>query len=110
MKQEQNPGEPVERGRTIREEIAAMLRDGAVTAAELSARIGVTERDLPEHLAHLERSLRGRSEQLVVLPARCVRCGFVFEARTRHKKPSRCPRCKSERIEPPRYSVAGSRA
>jgi len=105
VKQEQNPNEPVERGRTIREDIESTLRHGPLTAAELSAAIGVPERDLPEHLSHLELSLRGRSERLLVLPARCVRCGFVFETRTRHKKPSRCPRCKSERIEPPRYSL-----
>ncbi len=39
------------------------------------------------------------------MPATCKKCGYQFTDRERLKKPSRCPRCKSERIDPPRFYV-----
>lgn len=100
--------EPVERAQTVREAIAEALREDALTTQELSARVSVPEREVADHLEHLGRSLRRGPEHLVVIPARCVRCGFVFEARERRTKPSRCPACKSERLAPARFSIGGS--
>jgi len=40
-----------------------------------------------------------------VVPARCRNCGYEFRGRERLRKPSKCPRCHSERIEPPRFYV-----
>lgn len=103
------PPEPPERARTVREAIAAELRDGVLSAHELSARVSVEEREVAAHLQHLERSLRHAGERLVVLPPRCLKCAFVFADRERRTKPSRCPECKSERIEPARFSIAARR-
>jgi predicted Zn-ribbon and HTH transcriptional regulator len=40
-------------------------------------------------------------------PARCTACGFVFgdRAERRLHTPSRCPRCRSERISEPRFRI-----
>lgn len=92
---------------TPRQAIAALLRERALTTREISAEAHVAERDVAAHLDHLARSLAAAGERLVVEPAACAACGFVFEARERKRRPSRCPRCKSERIHPPRFSVAG---
>lgn len=100
------PGdEPEARDATLRGAIRAALRDEELTAREVSARVGVAERDVAEHLSHLAQSLEHSGEQLQIIPPCCVKCGFSFEERTRHNKPSRCPRCRSERISPARFRV-----
>jgi predicted Zn-ribbon and HTH transcriptional regulator len=96
-----------ERGQTLRRALADALERGPLTARELSERVGLPEREVAGHLAHLERSLKHAGRTLTVLPARCVACGFVFSKRERKARPSRCPECKSERLEPPRFGVQG---
>ncbi len=90
---------------TIRDRILAVLEQGPHTTLQISGEAGIPQGDVAGHLQHLERSLRHRNQELVVLPARCVACHFVFEQRKRFARPSRCPECRSERIEPPRFSV-----
>jgi transcriptional regulator len=33
------------------------------------------------------------------------KCGFIFAKRDRLTPPSRCPRCKNEYVENPRFSI-----
>ena len=96
-----------ERRVTIRSELRRVLRDAPRTARELSARVGISEKEVVGHLAHLARSLRQSGERLHVEPTRCLACGFVFKDRTRLDKPSRCPECKSERLAPSRFVIVG---
>ncbi|HKO52916.1 MAG TPA: transcriptional regulator [Polyangiaceae bacterium] len=95
----------VESTSTVRERIAQALRGGQLTAREISERASVQERDVAEHLKHLEYSLPHGGEELQTGPPHCIKCGFEFSQRERHSRPSRCPRCKSERISPPRFQI-----
>jgi transcriptional regulator len=92
---------------TIREAIAAELRQGSLTARELSERVRISEREVAGHLEHLARSARSRGQRLEVAPARCLGCGFAFETRERPTKPGRCPSCRATRISPPRFTLSG---
>jgi hypothetical protein len=92
-------------GGTIRERMRAVLREGPATARDLSRRLGVPEREIADHLEHLARSLRHGSERLVMEPPACLACGFAFRGRTRPRRPSHCPRCRSRRITLPRFHV-----
>lgn len=91
---------------TVRQRIAELLREEELTAHEISQRAAVREREVAEHLRHLEHTLSHGSERLRTLAPECVACGFRFEARQKHSRPSRCPRCKSERLSPPRFRIA----
>ena len=102
-----SPPELSERHATIRSKLRQVLGEGPLTARELSARVGISEKEVAGHLAHLARSLRQSGERLRVEPTRCLACGFVFKDRTRLDKPSRCPECKSERLAPSRFVIAG---
>ncbi|HID42001.1 MAG TPA: transcriptional regulator, partial [Pyrodictium sp.] len=42
---------------------------------------------------------------LYMIPPRCRNCGYVFTDLDSPKKPSKCPMCKSQRIEPPRFYI-----
>jgi predicted Zn-ribbon and HTH transcriptional regulator len=101
------PSEPEARGVTIRSALRAALLEGPRTARELSARVGIAEKEVAEHLEHLARSLRHGGECLLVEPARCLACGFVFEGRTRLTRPSKCPACRSQRLRPAQFRVTG---
>ena len=90
---------------TVRDRIRAALEQGPHTSLQISQAVGIPQGEVAEHLRHLSRSLAHGDQQLVTLPARCVSCGFRFEDRKRMRRPSRCPQCRSERIEPPRFSV-----
>jgi predicted Zn-ribbon and HTH transcriptional regulator len=105
MSDPSRPVIPPERHETSRGAIVAELLDGPLSLRELSQRLGLAEREIAEHLPHLERSIRAHGAKLVVEPARCLACGFAFEGRTRFTAPSRCPECKSERIAPATFKV-----
>lgn len=104
MARERGSGERTE---TVREALRKALREGPSTARDLSAAVGIREKDVAEHLAHLARSLGRRGERLVVEPASCLACGFVFEGRERLSRPGSCPACRSTRIDPPVFRVEG---
>jgi hypothetical protein len=90
---------------TVREAMRAALRESALGARELSQRLGIRERDVAPHLAHVERSLRASGERLAIEPAACLACGFAFARRERHSRPGRCPQCRATRITPPRFRI-----
>ena len=90
---------------TVRDRIAQALRADQLTTLEISQRISVQERDVAQHLSHLEHSLPHAGEKLSRSAPQCLKCGFDFVDRERHTRPSRCPRCKSERIARPRFAI-----
>ncbi|MGV9169299.1 MAG: transcriptional regulator, partial [Promethearchaeia archaeon] len=60
---------------------------------------------ISEDLTHIAKSVQNEGKQLLMRPASCGDCGFVFRSRTRPDTPSRCPECKSERIRMPAYTI-----
>jgi predicted Zn-ribbon and HTH transcriptional regulator len=97
-----------ERTETFRQAILRELQAGPATAHELSALVGLREREVIPHLEHLERSLRRSDRRLRMTPAECLECGFVFRKRSRLSRPGACPICRSRRIEAPRFSIEGA--
>lgn len=99
---------PQARGSTVRAALEAALAaapEQGLTARELSAAVGIPEKDVAEHLAHLEKSLKASGGRLHVLPAECVACGFIFRDRKRFTRPGACPQCRATRIDPPAFRV-----
>jgi predicted Zn-ribbon and HTH transcriptional regulator len=93
---------------TVRQRIVQLLSGTERTFEELRREIGLPVRRLEEELQHVERSVRRNRRaprRLAVDPARCLDCGFVFRDRARFSTPSRCPRCKSERIASPHLTI-----
>jgi transcriptional regulator len=100
------PRTPPARVETARQALQRCLdAGGAYTVRELSQEAGISERQVAEELPHLERSLKREGRALSVEPPRCRQCGFRFEERTRVSRPSRCPSCRSERLDPARISL-----
>jgi len=98
--------EPAERYETIRHYIAALLEEGTYSAKELSQIIKIPEKDVCDHLEHLQRTLSKTGKHLEVISASCRHCGFVFKKRDRLTKPSKCPSCRSIHIQAPLFNIA----
>ena len=96
---------PAERGETVRQEIRTFLEGPPATVREISQAVRASEKEVLGHLEHLEKSLSAARDKLVVTPAECEKCGFVFQKRKRLKKPGRCPLCRSTAVCEPLFSV-----
>ena len=85
----------------------ALIGSEPKSAKELSREVSISEKDVAVALEKLARSLQRGPLELRVEPARCLACGFEFRDRSRAARPSRCAECRSERIQPARFSIGG---
>jgi transcriptional regulator len=90
---------------TVRQMIIDILLEGPATAKELSARVSIPEKEVLPHLAHIRKSLQHGQQRLVMDPAYCRACGFVFRKRERLSKPGRCPACHHSFLEEPVFRI-----
>jgi len=93
-----------------RERIARILSETEepMDVVQIARALGLNPREtrtVYEDLEHLARSLRNSPVRLYMVPPYCRSCGYVFKDLKRLRKPSRCPRCRSERIAPPRFTI-----
>ena len=87
---------------TTRQRIAERLRSGPATATELAADLSVPAATVYDHLEHVSRSVG--DDEFLVSPPTCRDCGFDgFDDPM--NAPSRCPACRSERIEEPAFVI-----
>ncbi len=90
---------------TLRQQIQDLLTSEEMTVRELSQTVRIPEKEVLDHLAHIERSALSHGKQLTIKPFECLSCGFVFDKRSRLSKPGRCPKCKKSHIQNARYHV-----
>ena len=88
---------------TRRQQIIEILLKEEKSAQELANYFRVELSEIPGDLFHVEKSIKPR--KLKSKPAFCKGCSFVFRERSRVKKPTKCPRCKSEWIEAQRFWI-----
>jgi hypothetical protein len=83
-----------------------LLAVSRMSSRRLAEIVGISERQVEDHLSHIAKSVaRDHSLRFLLEPSECQDCGFVFRDRNRLTRPSRCPRCRSEAITDPRYSI-----
>lgn len=87
---------------TLRQQIMDAL-DSPLSVRDISIRYGISMKDATEHLEHIIKSAKADGWRLIIDGALCEKCEFRFSERTRLTKPSRCPKCKSERILAPTF-------
>lgn len=74
------------------------------SASSLARELGLTRGEIEEDLGHAIRSARAAGHAVVVEPAKCRKCGFVFDERTL-TKPGKCPECRSTWLYEPLISI-----
>ena len=90
---------------TIRQKIIELLSSVEMEARDLSQELGIQEKEVYDHLAHVARSAKAEKKKLIVQPSRCLSCGFVFKDRKRFTRPSRCPKCRRSHLQNPRFQI-----
>ncbi len=93
------------REQTIRRQIGALLSVREMDVRDLSQELGIKEKEVAAHLAHVARSAAAGGRRFVVTPSRCELCGFVFTERRRLTRPGRCPRCRRSKVLSPTFRI-----
>lgn len=93
---------PEIREMTVRQALLELLAGRELPVSLLSKEVHKPEKEVYEHLQELHKA-----GAVAMISAECVKCGFVFAERQKTKKPGKCPKCKSTRIEPPRFTAMG---
>src|SRR2546427_10985591 len=92
---------------TVRQQIVQAITGTRCSARDLAHRLGVSERSVEEHLAHIVKSVAAaRQGRFRLEPSTCQDCGYVFRGRTRLTRPSRSPKCRSEAIRDAKLGIA----
>ncbi len=90
-----------------RQRIIKLLEEGDHSPSEIALMLDMRGRGakkvIIEDLKVIQRVLKREGRLLMVRPAICRRCGFVFKPEI--KVPGRCPRCHSEWIDEPRFKI-----
>lgn len=99
------PASPTEEVETARRRLLRWLDQGEHDFETLRAALDLGAHELEAELRHVERTLRAAGRRLVVEPPVCRDCGFDFPGRVRRHlhPPGRCPKCRGQRIDPPRF-------
>ncbi len=82
-----------------------VLTGATLTAKDISGKVGISEKEVYDHLEHIRKSLGGIHGLLAIFPSECRKCGFEFRKRERLRKPGKCPVCHGEAIKPPAFSI-----
>lgn len=90
---------------TIRTDLLRLLSAEPKSVSSLARELGLTKRDVEDHLRHAIRTARASGHDVIVEPAECRTCGFQFDA-DKLVKPGKCPQCRGTRLLEARVRVA----
>jgi predicted Zn-ribbon and HTH transcriptional regulator len=97
--QDKEPRPPIVREETIRKSIVDLIEVQSLSAKEISGTVRISEKEVYEHLKHIQKTISQKNRKVKITAPRCKQCGFEFKKRERLKKPGKCPICKSETIK-----------
>jgi predicted Zn-ribbon and HTH transcriptional regulator len=89
----------------FRKDLLELLSVEPQSVSRIAREMGLSRGDVEDDLRHLIRSARAAGHAVIILPARCRTCDFIF-SEEKLSKPGRCPRCKGSRIFEAQVSVA----
>ena len=95
-----------EQHQTIRRQMIDLLSRSDMNALEISQSLSIMEKEVYDHLAHICRSVVTHGKKCIIVPSRCIRCGYIFANRRKFTRPSRCPQCKNTHIQTARFRIA----
>jgi len=81
----------------FRRDLIQLLSIEPRSVSSLARELGIGRRDMEDDLRHAIRSAEAAGHRLIIEPARCRQCGFVFGT-DRLAKPGKCPQCRGSRL------------
>ena len=92
---------------TVRKDLLALLSSQPRSVSSLARELGFRRGDVEEDLRHALRSARAAGHRVIVIPARCRRCDFTFDAQ-KLSKPGKCPSCRGTQLYEPQIFIASN--
>jgi predicted Zn-ribbon and HTH transcriptional regulator len=77
--------------------------DEFLSPDDIARILGIDRHLVIKALDHIAFSIKRKGMRLEIIPQRCRKCGYTFEPST--KIASKCPRCHSQWLEPPRFRI-----
>jgi predicted Zn-ribbon and HTH transcriptional regulator len=74
------------------------------SVSSLARELHIERRDVEDDLRHAIRSAEAAGHRVVIEPARCKDCGFVFGT-DRLARPGKCPMCRGSRLYEAQISI-----
>jgi transcriptional regulator len=81
----------------FRRDLVRALSAQPRSVSSLARELGLGRRSLEDDLRHAIRSAEAAGHHVIIEPARCKQCGFVFGT-DRLAKPGKCPSCRGSRL------------
>jgi predicted Zn-ribbon and HTH transcriptional regulator len=89
---------------TVRKEIIDRLKENKMSIREIALHYHITTEEVATDLMHIGKSIYPRQELRMEIPV-CRTCGFQFKERAKLKPPSKCPKCRHEKITEPKFWI-----
>lgn len=87
-----------------RRDLIPLLAGQPLTLRQLAQQLRLKPAEVEDDLRHLAKSLVHGEWRLLIVPARCRKCGFEFGPDKLHK-PSKCPECQATWLNEPEIGV-----
>jgi len=81
-----------------------LLESGEWSLTDLKHRFHCSYPEVIEDIEHIKRTIK-QTKRMIMIPAKCGLCDFVFKERSKVKPPTKCPECKREKIEEPKFVI-----
>ena len=88
----------------FRKELIPLLHDHPMGLEEIARLMELPKKDVEDDLRHLIKSLKHSEYQLIITPAECRKCKFIFSMEKLHK-PGKCPKCHGTWIKEPVFRI-----
>jgi predicted Zn-ribbon and HTH transcriptional regulator len=88
----------------FRKDLLQLLTTQPRSVSSIARELGLKRTDVEDDLRHMIRSARAAGHVVVVEPARCRACGFLFGAE-KLSKPGKCPACRGTRLFEAQVSI-----
>jgi hypothetical protein len=92
----------------FRKDLIGLLTTQPRSVSSIARQLGLKRADVEGDLRHLIRSARAAGHAVVVVPARCRACGFLF-GDEKLSKPGKCPACRGTRLFEAQVSIRENR-
>jgi transcriptional regulator len=88
----------------FRKDLINLLTTQPRSVSSIARELGLKRADVEDDLRHLIRSARAAGHLVVIDPARCRACGFLF-GEEKLSKPGKCPACRGTRLFETQVSI-----
>lgn len=88
----------------FRKDLISQLLNNPLGITEIARYMEVAPGEVADDIEHLMKSFKHSDYRLLVTPAECRKCGFVFHKDKFHR-PGKCPQCHGTWISEPLFEV-----